>query len=75
MGNELGLDFFHIGGGVAGSDDDSLFFFKSSFSDYRCNYQIWQMIIDSEKYNELAEKVIVDVNDTFFPMYRAESKR
>jgi hypothetical protein len=74
LGNELGLDFFHIGGGVGGSDDDSLFYFKSGFSDYRCDYQIWQMIIDSKKYKELSEKVTAAVNNTFFPMYRAESK-
>lgn len=71
LGNELGLDFFHIGGGVGGSDDDSLFYFKSGFSDYRCEYQIWQMIIDPEKYNELSQKVTVDVNKKFFPLYRA----
>ena len=74
LGNELGLDFFHLGGGVGGSDDDSLFYFKSGFSDYRCDYQIWQMIIDSKKYKELSEKVTAAVNNTFFPMYRAESK-
>ena len=71
LGNELGLDFLHLGGGVGGSDEDSLFYFKSGFSDYRCEYKTWQMIVDHEKYNELVEKTAVDVNTTFFPLYRA----
>jgi hypothetical protein len=74
LGNNRGLDFFHLGGGVGGSDEDSLFYFKSGFSDYRCQYKIWQMIVDHEKYNELVEKAKVDVNNTFFPLYRAVSK-
>jgi hypothetical protein len=70
MGNELGLDFLHLGGGVGGNDEDSLFYFKSGFSDYRCEYKTWQMVVDPEKYNELVEKAKVDVNSTFFPLYR-----
>ncbi|MFV8345395.1 GNAT family N-acetyltransferase [Flavobacterium sp. ZB4P13] len=71
LGNELGLDFLHLGGGVGGNDEDSLFYFKSGFSDYRCQYKIWQTIVDYKKYNELIEKAKVDVNSTFFPLYRA----
>jgi hypothetical protein len=71
LGNELGLDFLHLGGGVGGNDEDSLFYFKSGFSDYRCQYKIWQTIVDSKKYNELIEKAKVDVNSKFFPLYRA----
>jgi hypothetical protein len=44
--NEIRL--FHLGGGFGGSDEDSLFYFKSGFSDYRCEYKIWQMIVDPE---------------------------
>jgi hypothetical protein len=71
LGNELGLDFLHLGGGVGGSDEDSLFYFKSGFSNYRCEYKTWQMIVDHEKYNELVEKTTADVNSSFFPLYRA----
>jgi hypothetical protein len=71
LGNELGLDFLHLGGGVGGSDEDSLFRFKSGFSDYRSNYQIWQMVVDSEKYNELVKKTRIDTTKTYFPLYRA----
>lgn len=71
LGNELGLDFLHLGGGVSGNDEDSLFYFKSGFSDYRCQYKIWQTIVDCKKYNELIEKAKIDVNSKFFPLYRA----
>jgi hypothetical protein len=75
MGNERGLDFFHLGGGVGGSDEDSLFHFKSGFSDYRCEYKIWQMIVDPEKYNQLIDAVEIDKNNSFFPPYRSFQKK
>ncbi|MNF59860.1 hypothetical protein D3C84_414610 [compost metagenome] len=74
IGNELGLDFYHLGGGLAGSDEDSLFLFKAGFSDYRCEYKIWQMVVDQGKYNELINGVEVDKNISFFPLYRAFEK-
>lgn len=71
MGNKMNMDFLHLGGGVGGSDEDSLFRFKSGFSDYYCIYKIWQMIIDEEKYFSLAESVgINDKSINFFPLYR-----
>lgn len=74
IGNERGLDFYHLGGGLAGSDDDSLFLFKAGFSDYRCEYKIWQMVVDQGKYNELINGMEVDKNISFFPLYRAFEK-
>jgi hypothetical protein len=74
IGNSLGLDFLHLGGGVGGSDEDSLFYFKSGFSNFRCFYQIWQKVIDREKYNELIVEVGVDKDNSFFPKYRALDK-
>jgi hypothetical protein len=41
--NEVRL--FHLGGGFGGSDEDSLFILNQ-VSDYRCEYKIWQMIVD-----------------------------
>jgi hypothetical protein len=72
LGKELGLYYLHLGGGVGGSDDDSLFRFKKGFSDFLCMYQIWQMIIDEVKYNELIEESGVDKSGSFFPLYRAK---
>jgi hypothetical protein len=71
LGNEKKLDYLHLGGGVGGSDEDSLFRFKSGFSDYRGEFKIWQMIVDHKKYNELVQQAMVDVNKTYFPLYRA----
>lgn len=70
LGNDLGVDFLHLGGGVGGSDEDSLFRFKSGFSDYRCNYKVWQFIADPEKYDELVKDCKV-VRTNFFPLYRS----
>jgi hypothetical protein len=71
LGNELNLDFLHLGGGVGGSDEDSLFRFKSGFSKFNCQYQIWKLIIDNEKYEELVVLKNIEKNSDFFPLYRA----
>jgi hypothetical protein len=71
IANELKLEFLHLGGGVGGSDSDSLFFFKSGFSNYRGLYQTWQMIVDDEKYNELVINGKSKRESSFFPLYRS----
>ena len=71
LGNSLNLEYLHLGGGVGGSDEDSLFRFKSGFSDYRCEYKIWRMIVDTKTYNELVELSKADKTSTFFPLYRS----
>jgi hypothetical protein len=38
LANQLNLDYLHLGGGVGGSDEDSLFRFKSGFSDAPNNF-------------------------------------
>ncbi|WP_439504232.1 hypothetical protein [Sediminibacterium sp.] len=71
MGNELNLDFLHLGGGVGGSDDDSLFRFKSGFSNFFTSYETWQMVVDQNIYTEINEKLQKDVKSNFFPLYRS----
>ncbi|PIF47068.1 hypothetical protein CLU96_4114 [Chryseobacterium sp. 52] len=71
LGNNRQMETLHLGGGVGGSDMDSLFRFKSGFSNKQCNFRVWQYIIDNLKYNELSEKV-KDKNSNFFPLYRSE---
>jgi len=72
LGNGLGLEFLHLGGGVGGSDEDSLFKFKSGFSDTRFTFSIWKYIVDQEIYNELVrkQKDLKDIKENFFPLYR-----
>lgn len=70
LGNELGQDFLHLGGGVGGSDEDSLFRFKSGFSDYRCQFKVWNFIANEELYRELSKEK--DHNSSYFPLYRSK---
>lgn len=71
LGNRLRLEFLHLGGGVGGSDNDSLFRFKSGFSDLYCQFSIWKYIVDVGKYNYLIEKRgLANDESTFFPLYR-----
>lgn len=68
-------NYLHLGGGFGGSDKDSLFQFKSGFSDLRLNYQSWNLIVDQKKYKELSLLNKSCVNDSgFFPLYRTIEK-
>ena len=71
IGRRLGKKIFHLGGGVGGKED-SLFKFKSHFSDLRINDRIWCYVNDQESYNELLRKkgVVLNGRSTFFPAYR-----
>ncbi|MCC6289819.1 MAG: GNAT family N-acetyltransferase [Chitinophagaceae bacterium] len=71
LGNRLGLQYLHLGGGVGGRDDDSLFKFKAGFSDLYYQFSVWRYITDNEKYGDLVLKKnnLVTTND-FFPLYR-----
>lgn len=72
LGNGLDVKNLHLGGGVGGSDDDSLFKFKSGFSKNFYDFRIWQLIVDEKAYDELVkEKGIKDIESNFFPLYRA----
>ncbi|MGA9380774.1 MAG: hypothetical protein WBV73_18575 [Phormidium sp.] len=72
---ENGNQFYHLGGGV-GCRTDSLFKFKSGFSDLRSDFYTYRMIIDPDKYTKLIqawEDKYGDRNDCdndFFPLYR-----
>ena len=69
----LKLKFFHLGGGFGGSDKDTLFQFKSGFSDLRFQYQNWNLIVDKSIYDALNEQLKIDHNSTiFFPLYRTK---
>jgi lipid II:glycine glycyltransferase (peptidoglycan interpeptide bridge formation enzyme) len=70
---QLGLEYLHLGGGLNGSDADSLFRFKAGFSDITFTYKTWKCIVDQEEYENMAylkskEKAL---NENFFPLYRA----
>ncbi len=72
LANRLQLNYLHLGGGVGGSDSDSLFWFKSGFSDLNFTFKIWQLIVNEKIYKDLVnarskEKVL---NENYFPLYR-----
>lgn len=71
LGNELNLDYLHLGGGVGGSDEDPLFRFKAGFSNYYCQYQVWELIVDSKTYDEMVLENNAVEKGSFFPLYRA----
>ncbi len=76
---ERGNEYLHIGGGLGGSTEDSLFTFKSGFSRQKHNFLTLRLISDSEKYLHLVESRAKALNsDTntilqsdFFPAYRS----
>jgi len=68
LGNDLALDYLHLGGGVGGSDDDSLFKFKSGFSNVYCQFSVWKYILNDKVYNQLSEN---KQESSYFPLYRS----
>lgn len=71
IGNELKLKYMHLGGGVGGSDDDSLFKFKLGFSKELHQFSIWKIIVDREVYDKLVKEKSLEHSQTnFFPLYR-----
>ncbi|HWJ29535.1 MAG TPA: hypothetical protein VNS32_23555 [Flavisolibacter sp.] len=72
LGNQMNLKYLHLGGGVNGTDTDSLFQFKAGFSDYTFHYQIWKFIVDEKVYHHLVTRKAKQkqLNNNFFPLYR-----
>lgn len=72
-----GMQVFHLGGGV-GAQQDSLFHFKSGFSDRRHPFAVWRWILDQGEYDRLTQLRVawnaqhgVDfTSSTYFPQYR-----
>ena len=73
LSTQLNVEFLHLGGGVGGSDNDSLFWFKSGFSDLTFTYKTWQLIVNEEVYenlvNEQSKKKML--NENYFPLFRS----
>ena len=67
---DAGMRVFHLGGGV-GASDDSLFTFKSRFSNWRLPFHTWRVVVRPETYQQLtAERSPGTSDDDFFPAYR-----
>jgi hypothetical protein len=76
---ERGNEFLHLGGGVGGSTEDSLYTFKSGFSRQRHNFMTLRLVTDEKKYSYLVELRAKHINiqpeqllnSDFFPAYRS----
>ncbi len=73
LGNSLNLDFLHLGGGVSGSDKDSLFQFKTGFSYDKYQFKTWHLVVDQAKYDHLVLENKVVIDSDFFPLYRSNT--
>ena len=69
---EKGLAMIHHGGGRSAAEDDALYKFKEQFGKKtKLDFYIGKKIWDQKAYDDLCEKVNVDKNSSFFPLYRA----
>lgn len=73
---QRGVQFFHLGGGL--QPDDSLFMFKSGFSNKRAPFYTYRRIHDSALYHQLVKRKLEGerlsrgaIDEEFFPRYRA----
>jgi lipid II:glycine glycyltransferase (peptidoglycan interpeptide bridge formation enzyme) len=66
-----GLHYLHLGGGLGGAED-SLFDFKSGFSNLYLNFKTWRFIVNESIYDSLVKKKYsgIDLNNNVFPLYR-----
>lgn len=73
LANEREFNYFNLGGGVGGSDDDSLFRFKSGFSKNFHQFSVWNLVVNQEVYDKLVQDKGMNKENhpNFFPLYRA----
>lgn len=73
-GTHEGYKYFNLGGGL-GSEEDSLFQFKASFSKDFKTFKVWKYVVNPSIYNKLAKQNSVESDDvSFFPKYRLQSR-
>jgi hypothetical protein len=64
----------HLGGGL-GARSDSLYAFKRGFGRTVLPYCGWQVVLDPDRYRDLAARTGTQHVQGFFPVYRAPSAR
>lgn len=74
LANQRGLKYLHLGGGVGGSDDDSLFLFKSGFAKTTGMFKVWRMVVDKDAYAERNRQAGADPGSSYFPLYRSHQR-
>jgi len=71
IGTSLNLKYLFLGGGQTRDEDDSLYKFKSGFSNLKYRFQNWNLIVDINTYNRLVIEKNVLLESEYFPLYRA----
>lgn len=73
IGCDHNMKILHLGGGLHGSNEDSLFNFKRGFSDILFDYRGWQLIVDQSEYSNLIKLFGIEKQEEvdYFPIYRA----
>ncbi|MDB5120427.1 MAG: hypothetical protein JWN56_1645 [Sphingobacteriales bacterium] len=71
IGKARGMKFLHLGSGVGGRED-SLYQFKSCFSDTSFEFITWRYVVDISTYNMLVEEKSQSqpIQSQLFPLYR-----
>lgn len=71
IANSRNLKYLHLGGGYGGSND-TLFEFKTEFSDQFHTFKVWKKIVNENVYNDLVfNKFGRNIpSSNYFPLYR-----
>lgn len=71
LGKSLGMKYYNLGGGL-GYKNDTLFYWKATFSDLHLPFQTWRFIADPDAYQSLLDErgIDKDTKADYFPLYR-----
>jgi acetyltransferase EpsM len=70
IGSSLNLDYLFLGGGQSKDVNDTLYRFKSGFSNLKYRFQTWNLIVDINTYNKLVLEKNTFLDSGYFPLYR-----
>jgi hypothetical protein len=71
MGRELGYEYLNLGGGL-NFKEDTLYYWKTGFSNLCLDYNSWRFIVNPGVYDSLLQSQGIDpeLDVDFFPLYR-----
>ena len=76
--NDVGARILHLGGGLGGAQQDSLFHYKAGFSKQRHRFATWRWVVAPQIYQKLCEsrarinesQGLESASTNYFPAYR-----
>ncbi len=68
-GSIHGYSELHLGGGL-GSNEDSLFQFKTGFSKQYHEFKVWKYVVNNDVYEKLNTERCFNLETNYFPKYR-----